>query len=377
MQFAWVNSSMISANRVPPDRSAIAATASFDNSRKFRPVTRVVPFRRFTLTTSASSAASVGVEIGSAFRFNAAAISTNAATIILDGLGSNITNTSNVNALANFALNDSGASFTLKNNRDISVSGAFTNNGSLVLGVDCEFTVAGIFASGAGGILSTTISAAPVPGAAQLNAGGSLVVDGTLVVNFDTSSFTPTAGMSWELAKGSRSGISPVVKIRNLPFNLVGTVTYDADSVDITLGNRNGLTYADWVPAYDFASPADALPGADPDGDGITNLFEFATGTDPLLSDSNSPFAAHFVMVDVSGSPHAALQNGKPVGYQRRLGVTYTVQASTTLVGWSDSGLVLHSTSSGGPDGIDILTVRSVDPVTVAFSMLFRLVLEY
>lgn len=318
------------------------------------------------------------VGAGSAFRFANAAITTNAANIILDGPGSAITNTLNVNSLTNFALNQSGASFTLRNNRDLSVASAFTNNGSLVLGRDSEFSAAS-FTSGAGASLVTTISAAPpVPVAAQLAVGSSLAVDGTLVVNFDTSSFTPTAGMTWQLAKGSsRSGNFTTVKIRNLPFNLFGTVTYGADSVDITLGNRNGLTYADWVSAYDFATPADALPGADPDGDGITNEFEFATGTNPLLSDSDSPFAAHFVMVDVSGTPHGALQYGKPIGNQRRLGVTYAVQASTTLAAWSSSGLVLDSTISGGPDGVDILTVRSVDSVAAAPTKLFRLKLDY
>ncbi len=109
----------------------------------------------------------------------------------------------------------------------------------------------------------------------------------------------------------------------------------------------------------------------------MTNEFEFATGTNPLLSDSDSTFAAHFVMVDVSGTPHGALQCGKPVGNQRRLGVIYTVQASTILVGWSSAGLVLDSTVSGGPDGVDILTVRSIEPVDAAAIKLFRLKLDY
>jgi hypothetical protein len=95
--------------------------------------------------------------------------------------------------------------------------------------------------------------------------------------------------------------------------------------VDITLtpSGADGLTLADWQAAYDFASPADAALGADPDGDGMTNLFEFANGTNPLVADSGNPLAAHFVMVEVLGNSHGALRYGVPVGNQRRLGITY------------------------------------------------------
>ncbi len=367
---------------VPGTTLSLNGGGTFTNQGRFRAVNGGIlrqiagSFLNFGAGTLTRGSYEVGA--GSAFRFVGANILSNAATIILDGPGSNITNTSNANALTNFATNQSGASFTLRNNRDFAAGGAFSNDGSLVLGRDSEFTVPSTFTSGSQSSLTTTISATPVPAAAQLTASAGLAVDGTLIVNFDTSTFTPTSGMSWQLAKGStRSGNFSSVRIRNLPFNLVATVTYDADSVDVSLGDRNGLTLENWQSAYDFPSPADAALGADPDGDGMTNFFEFATGTNPTLSDANSPFATRFVMVDVLANRHGALQYGLPVGNQRRLGITYSPQASTTMAAWSSAGLVVHSTISSGPHGIDIVTMRSVDPIAAVPTNLFRLKLEY
>ncbi|MCX6880045.1 MAG: hypothetical protein NTW21_40520 [Verrucomicrobia bacterium] len=362
---------------------ALNGAGTITNQGRFRAVNGGVltqptagAFTNFSAGVLTGGSYEVGA--GSAFRFNAANIVTNAASIILDGVGSAITNTSNINALANFATNQSGASFTLKNNRDLALTAAFTNNGVLSLGKDCEFTVSNSFTSGPGAELSTTIAAAPVPGVAQLTATNSLVVAGLLVVNFEVSGFTPAAGMSWQLAKGStRAGNFSTVHIRNLPFNLVGSVTYAADSVDLTLTPRNGLTLADWQAAYDFASPADAELGADPDGDGMTNLFEFANGTNPLVADSNSPLAAHFVMTDVLANRYGALRYGVPVGNQRRIGITYTPQGSSALNSWSGSSLVLHSIETSGPHGVDVVTMRNVAPVATTPAQFFRLQVTY
>src|SRR5205823_1659615 len=57
-------------------------------------------------------------DIAGTFRFPGAAITTNAATIVLDGPGAQIVDESNKNALANFAANAAGGSFTVQDGQD-------------------------------------------------------------------------------------------------------------------------------------------------------------------------------------------------------------------------------------------------------------------
>ena len=83
--------------------------------------------------------------IGGTFQFTGAAISTNAATIVLDAPASQIVDEANSDALAYFASNDVAGSFTIQNGRSFTTAGDFSNAGSLVLGPDSALTVAGNF----------------------------------------------------------------------------------------------------------------------------------------------------------------------------------------------------------------------------------------
>jgi streptogramin lyase len=81
--------------------------------------------------------------IGGTFQFTGAAISTNAATIILDGPASQIVDEANNDALAYFASNEVGASFTIQNGRNFSTAGDYRNGGGLTIGTGSTFTVNG------------------------------------------------------------------------------------------------------------------------------------------------------------------------------------------------------------------------------------------
>lgn len=104
--------------------------------------------------------------IGGTFRFPSAAITTNAANVVLTGPASQIVNESNANALVNFARNNAGASFSLQGSRNLTTNGGateFLNAGSLTIGTGSNFTVndAKKFTQSAGtttlnGILTTT-----------------------------------------------------------------------------------------------------------------------------------------------------------------------------------------------------------------------------
>src|SRR5262249_61838466 len=91
-----------------------------------------------TVTNSAAGTLPGGtwqVFANSTLRLIGGGITTNAATIILDGPNSNIySDTGTTNALAGFTTNASGGTFTVENGRAFATAGAFTNSGKLVTG---------------------------------------------------------------------------------------------------------------------------------------------------------------------------------------------------------------------------------------------------
>ena len=69
-------------------------------------------------------------------------IATNAATIVLEGGNSNVySDTGTANALATLVANVATGSLTIRNGRNLAVSGAFANFGTLNVGAGCQFAV--------------------------------------------------------------------------------------------------------------------------------------------------------------------------------------------------------------------------------------------
>ncbi len=92
---------------------------------------------------------------------------------------------------------------------------------------------------------------------------------------------------NWHFAMGSHqlevTAMSPGCALDRL------WITPDADAIPFVRGPRSGsgtpaTTYETWAAGYTWAAPEDALPGADPDGDGVVNAFERLGFTDPLAS---------------------------------------------------------------------------------------------
>jgi hypothetical protein len=107
-------------------------------------------------------------------------ISTNAATILLDGLNSNFYRDSGTtDALANLATNATGASFTIQNGRNFTTAGAFENDGALVVGNNSTFTATGADTdTGTLSVLAAGTMSLPGGGTAS----GTVSVAGTLIV---------------------------------------------------------------------------------------------------------------------------------------------------------------------------------------------------
>ena len=118
--------------------------------------------------------------ITSTFKFPSADIVTNAATIVLDGVSSQIQNTSSVNAFTNFATNGSSGSFTVQNSRTITTSGAFGNAGTLTVGSGSSFTAGANYTQTAG---TTTVNGTLTASSTVDVQGGSLVGSGTISAN--------------------------------------------------------------------------------------------------------------------------------------------------------------------------------------------------
>ena len=77
----------------------------------------------------------------SVLKFTGADIDVNAATIVLDGLGSAILDQNNSDAIDN--LSDNDGSFTIRSDRDLRTAGALTNEGSVTIGTDSVLTTTG------------------------------------------------------------------------------------------------------------------------------------------------------------------------------------------------------------------------------------------
>ena len=111
-----------------------------------------------------------------------------------------------------------------------------------------------------------------------------------------------------------------------------------------------GPTYTDWsYLSFDAVGATNTLQVDDFDSDGTANLFEFAFGTDPTISQSNAITLAAGVITQHGAPTTLATNTGTSVNFQalfgRRksyldAGLTYTVQFSADLTTWVSSATV-------------------------------------
>ncbi len=132
-----------------------------------------------TLTNFSSGTLTGGTweaEQGGALRLIGANITTNAATILIDGASSHIYNAAGntTSALASFAANAAGGSFTTQNGANLATTQAFTNAGTITIGANSAFTLGGHTYTQTGG---TTILAGGTLGGAN---DPSVIQQGTL-----------------------------------------------------------------------------------------------------------------------------------------------------------------------------------------------------
>jgi fibronectin type 3 domain-containing protein len=123
-------------------------------------------------------------------------------------------------------------------------------------------------------------------------------------------------------------------------------------------------TLAQWTASYfpGVSDPNVIGPSADPDGDGLSNLVEYLLGTNPAVPDSSG--AAMSSAADGSGNLVLTFRLSKNL-----TGVTYSVQSSTDLVNWSDTGVTPTVQSDQGAYYI----MQAVVPLGSNSKLLLRL----
>ena len=135
----------------------------------------------------------------------------------------------------------------------------------------------------------------------------------------------------------------------------------------------DGGAYENWRAQYfsaaELANPSISADGADPDGDGIPNLIEYAFNLNPRAVDHAALPRAYLA---TSGG-----HNYLEVQFTQRnapAGIQYIPETSMDLISWSDntSGFT-QITSQDNGDGTSLLTLRLQAPVDNSAAVFVRI----
>jgi hypothetical protein len=163
---------------------------------------------------------------------------------------------------------------------------------------------------------------------------GKVTLGGHLLI-FCTNNFAPTSGEQWRVVQvhGQKLGEFADISFVNLPAGFKGVSFSDATGVTVELLKVNDpVNYSGWGSCQTFPNPATGEPSADPDADGLSNVIEYAFGTDPLLQNAK-PFT--LTTGEVDGVTHAILRFTRPAGPARPGDIRWRYETSTDLTSWT------------------------------------------
>lgn len=185
---------------------------------------------------------------------------------------------------------------------------------------------------------------------------GSATFDGDFTI--DTSAVSVTTG-SWAL-------VDTTTKIFGSTFTVVGftpnvdgvTWVMTAASKTWTFVETTGVLtltssatdYDTWLVGYpSITAPADKLPAADPDRDGLTNQQEYAFGLSPASGSSVSPIT---VPLDKTTGTFSYTRRATPA----LTGLIYSITTSTDLATWATDATAVQ-TVTGTVSGVETVQV--------------------
>ena len=247
-------------------------------------------------------------------------------------------------SISNALIVNSGA-LNNYNGWGVVASGPVTLNATVPLETLGDFDMKGVI-SGVGGITKTGVGRLLLSGV-NTYSGDTTVNTGTLVVN--GTSIKDTNKLVIGGGKVTPTGTEVV---NSLFFGTVQQAAGTWGSSGSTATNKDDVHFAgndgvisvltgsspvsdfdSWLSAYaTITLPADKLPTADPDGDGMTNQQEYAFGLNPTSASSVNPITA---LLDSTTGKFSYTRRATPA----TTGLIYTVLTSPDLVTWTaDTG---------------------------------------
>lgn len=197
----------------------------------------------------------------------------------------------------------------------------------------------------------------------RINVSGSFTLNGSLAVKV-LNGFQPQQSDVFDVVI-AQGGVSAVIAGTRL--DVLGS--YGSFEIQLVGGNTLRLhdfqmapaTYDRWKQRFGLTG-AGAEPTADFDNDGLSNLLEYAMGTDPTQS-SYAPISSGRVSID--GKEYLSLTYLRPSGAELPSDVLYEPQRSSVLDpdSWSasPSDVVIHGINTGPPP-FETVTIRSNHP---------------
>lgn len=124
-------------------------------------------------------------------------------------------------------------------------------------------------------------------------------------------------------------------------------IVYQAAYLNLLSRLIRPMSYQDWTTGYGLTGAA-ADPMADPDGDGVPNLFEYAFNLSPVAADKASlpQFGLQSQTVGNQTGSYLTVQFPRQLGATN---LTYILQSSTNLVDWTALCTVAGTNAPTGP----------------------------
>lgn len=132
-------------------------------------------------------------------------------------------------------------------------------------------------------------------------------------------------------------------------------------------------TFAQWQPLYfspaQIADPNTGPPSADPDLDGLPNVMEYASGSNPLSPDAAGVVGVSLINVAGGGS-YLTLQYRRIIGVQ---GVEFHGDSGSTPDTWTLDGTIPVGAPVNNTDGTETVTLRDTVEISAAAQRFIRL----